>query len=104
MKLITKRGYPVEVHSDIVTEDGYLLDMQRVPYGKERTVEKKGPIIFIHQLFGSADVFFLTNDNLALKLADLGYDIWVANFRGSKYSRKHVNLTTDLSSSFWSFS
>lgn len=31
--------------------------------------------------------------SLALLLADNGFDVWIANTRGTKYSRGHVSLT-----------
>jgi hypothetical protein len=44
-------------------------------------------------------------------LADLGYDVWLGNYRGNTYSRKHINpdkFPTDAISpsdqSFWEFS
>lgn len=35
-------------------------------------------------------------------LADKGYDVWMANARGSIYSRKHTNLTTNTNK-YWRF-
>ena len=37
-------------------------------------------------LLNSAD------QSLALILADNGYDVWIANTRGTRFSRRHVSL------------
>ena len=42
-------------------------------------------------------------DSLAFLLSDLGYDVWLGNFRGTKYSRRHVSLDADKDLQFWRF-
>lgn len=32
--MILKQGYPEETHS-VITDDGYIMDMHRIPYGKQ---------------------------------------------------------------------
>ena len=41
---------------------------------------------------------------MALQLADLGYDIWFGNNRGTEYSQKHRTLSAKDDPSYWSFS
>lgn len=36
-------------------------------------------------------------------LADQGYDVWIGNARGNKYSRAHTYLDPDTGVDFWDF-
>lgn len=46
------------------------------------------------------------NDQLspAFVLARAGYDVWLGNSRGSKYSRNHASLDPDADKEFWQYS
>lgn len=95
-ELISKYGYPVETH-DVVTEDGYVLRMFRIP--------GNGSVLFLmHGLLGSADDFVVAGveSGLAYQLSRGGYDVWLGNARGNKHSRRHTHLRP-LDSKFWDF-
>ena len=52
----------------------------------------------------SGDVEGITdNKPLPLRLVDSGYDVWMTNFRGTKYSRGHTTHSID-SLEYWDFS
>lgn len=57
-----------------------------------------------HGLVDDGGTWFFNNAtlDLSLELADLGYDIWATNSRGSTYSNRHVNYTVD-DHQFWNF-
>ena len=40
----------------------------------------------------------------AFLLADGGYDVWLGNTRGNKYSRKHVKYDPDTDKEYWAHS
>jgi len=44
-----------------------------------------------------------SNESLAMMLADNGYDVWLGNNRGNKYSYKHTHLKPS-DDKFWDFS
>ncbi|XP_032797769.1 lipase lipl-4 isoform X1 [Daphnia magna] len=111
-EIIYHRGYPVEIHH-VVTDDGYILALHRIPSGRRESYPQNGtshlkrrPVFLQHGMMGS-DHFWLvssTNNSLAFILADLGFDVWLGNSRGNTYSRKHVSLDCDKDREFWNFS
>ncbi|CAG9840494.1 unnamed protein product [Diabrotica balteata] len=101
-QIIARHGYPSETHI-VVTEDGYLLQVHRIPRPKLGASIGQ-PIFLQHGLLGSsADWIINGNNTLAFLLADKGYDVWLGNARGNVYSRSHISLPNDHSA-FWNFS
>ncbi|KAF7265557.1 lipase 3-like isoform X2 [Rhynchophorus ferrugineus] len=101
-QIIRRHGYPVESHV-VETEDGYLLDVHRIP-GNKNGNRGEQPVLLQHGLMGSSADWVLNGDTtLAFVLADNGYDVWLNNARGNIYSKGHVSLPT-CSSKFWNFS
>ncbi|XP_053658286.1 lipase 3-like [Anopheles marshallii] len=100
-ELVSKYGYDVEEHS-LNTEDGYRLTLHRVqsPGSTNGTV-----VLLMHGLLcSSADWLMIGPGNaLAYLLADQGYDVWLGNARGNRYSRNHDSINPD-DNSFWKFS
>ncbi|XP_050664565.1 lipase 3-like [Leptidea sinapis] len=107
--LVRKYRYPLEEHT-VITPDGYILGMHRIPHGRDNNNEPKDkPIIFLmHGLLGSSSDFVLMGpgSGLAYILAEEGFDVWMGNARGNYYSRRHEWLRPDalLNTDFWDFS
>ena len=97
-------NYPVETHK-ITTEDGYILTFFRIQAKNQTQIKTGLPVIYLqHGLMDSADAWVVNDEENApgLRLANQGYDVWLGNVRGNKYSREHVNLSRrDLE--FWQF-
>lgn len=105
-QIIQILGYPVQIH-EVVTEDGYLLDIYRIPHGTEHSKNKvnPNPVLLHHGLMGTAEQFLFMgpNKSLGFLLADRGYDVWIMNDRGTIHSRKHLTKNPDTDNSFWMF-
>ncbi|XP_013200390.1 lipase 3 [Amyelois transitella] len=103
--LIRKYGFPCEIHR-VYTEDKYILEMHRIPHGRDDVSAVGRPVVFLqHGLLSSSAewVLMLPGKGLAYILAEAGYDVWMGNARGNTYSKHHVSLNP-TSSSFWKFS
>jgi pimeloyl-ACP methyl ester carboxylesterase len=98
-------GYSVESHV-VTTEDGYILQLFRIPYGREEQegTRDRTPLFVTHGLLmdANANVINGPDGSFPLYLADQGYDIWLINLRGTYYSRGHTTLSSS-NMQYWDF-
>ena len=105
-QLTTSKGFPFERHR-VVTDDGYVITMHRLPGNSRKRRRRKIPVLLMHGLMLSSSVWLLDSkkENLAFKLHDQGFDVWVGNHRGNEFGRAHVTLDPDKDAEkFWDFS
>ncbi|XP_055375623.1 lipase 1-like [Condylostylus longicornis] len=96
--LVKKYGYPAEIHN-VVTEDGYILELHRIPRPNGQ------PVLLQHGILDTSAAWVLMGPTASLGyiLYDLGYDVWMGNSRGNRYSKNHKHLNVS-SKEFWDFS
>ena len=128
--MVARHGYELETHK-VITEDDYILAMHRIPRGKQSYSSEKEsrPVVYIqHGLTSSSADWLVPGPDKALGityqayltvvyqltikpfpgyvLAENGYDVWLGNYRGNLYSRKHQTLNPDSlwNNDYWQFS
>ncbi|PVI05342.1 alpha/beta-hydrolase [Periconia macrospinosa] len=109
-------GYYVEEHV-VQTGDGYLLGLHRLGWrrGEEDVRVNAGPnkggvqkkVVYMHHgLLMNSEVWMCLTESqrcLPFELVERGYDVWLGNNRGNKYSKKSVHHAP-TSNAFWNFS
>jgi lysosomal acid lipase/cholesteryl ester hydrolase len=102
--MIETQGYVCQEHK-VTTEDGYILGIQRIPTGRSGKRADKPPVLLQHGLFSDSVVWLFNSpeESLAFILADNGFDVWLANSRGTKSSLQHKTLAPN-DPAYWEWS
>lgn len=100
-------GITIEDHL-VRTEDDYVLTLHRIPPRADISSTGSPPrVVYLHHgLLMCSDVWCSNierDKNLPFVLHDLGFDVWMGNNRGNKYSTAHISRQP-RSEHFWDFS
>ncbi|CAN8100719.1 unnamed protein product [Discula destructiva] len=107
-------GYTAEEHV-VQTKDGYLLGLHRLAWGRDERTSKVNagpdsvskPVVYLHHgLLMNSEVWVCLTEaerTLPFVLVENGFDVWLGNNRGNKYSKKSVHAAP-TSLEFWNFS
>ena len=94
----------------MTTKDHYKLTVFRIP-GKLGTANQEElnqpgpPVLLQHGFIDSADGWVAHDkESMAFVLSDAGYDVWLGNVRGNKYSRGHTYYNASKDYDYWQFS
>lgn len=82
------------------------MGLQRVSSRTGEIKEERGPPVLLqHGLFMAGDAWFLDSaeQSLGFILADYGFDVWVGNVRGTRWSHGHISLS-EKDKEFWDWS
>ena len=95
--------YPWESHH-ITTEDNYILRAFRIQTKNTSIVPGKPVVWLQHGTLDSADDWIINEEknSIGLRLANEGYDVWLGNSRGNKYSLDTAVKMTPKQ--YWNFS
>jgi hypothetical protein len=93
-QLVKENGYPVESH-DVVTSDGYILTMHRIP-------RPGSPVVLLqHGLLDASETWVINsaNNSLGFLLHDAGYDVFLVR-RSALLKHECIHARTKLQYKF----
>jgi pimeloyl-ACP methyl ester carboxylesterase len=107
--LASKNALKVSIF-EITSKDGYILSVMRCsaalnPSEESQQSNHKPIVLILPGLVQDADLVMNppAERNLVSYLLEQGYDVWIGNNRGSKYSSRHVKYSLHPDSRYWRY-
>ena len=92
--MVRSKGYQLTEYN-YPTPDNYILTTWRVRNPNSKAKSHPYPVVLHHGLLDTSFTYVSNQpfQSLAYILADKGYDVWILNSRGNKFSNTHLNIT-----------
>ena len=111
IEMVTDHDFPIEKYF-YKTQDGYINCVYRISGAKgtkawdnEKLNLKKPVVIYQHGFLDSAASICCDGQkSMAFQFAQEGFDVWMNNTRGNRFSRHHTWMDPDSNPEFWNFS
>lgn len=101
LRQIKSDGYVPKTYK-VKTKDGYTLRVVRVK-SRYSFHMPRGVVFMMHCLMCSCGSFVAGgNQSLAYNFVNSGYDVWMGNTRGTRFSQTHNKYTTD-DTEYWNY-
>jgi len=102
-QICAENGFLYQEHQ-VITEDGYILKIMRIPGSTGKKMEGKPLVFFQHGILSSADGWITNYADVApaFVASRAGYDVWLGNARGNIYSNQHETLD-NKTKEYWDF-
>uniref|UniRef100_A0A336MLS0 CSON003432 protein n=1 Tax=Culicoides sonorensis TaxID=179676 RepID=A0A336MLS0_CULSO len=102
LRQIKDDGYVPKTYK-VKTQDGFILRVVRIK-NRSSYYKPRGVVFLMHCLMCSCGCFIAGgNQSLAYNFVNAGYDVWMGNARGTRFSQQHLKYTTD-DPEYWNYS